>query len=57
VLWGHGSADNLDGGRDTIYTGPKGESAKDAVDAGAGFDRATADSRDVLDGCNRASRP
>ncbi len=78
VLWGRGSADNLDGGRDTIYTGPKGESAKDVVDAGpgndrvyafnrpasrdvvncgSGFDRVTADTRDVLEGCNRVSRP
>ena len=80
VLWGRGSADNLDGdgGRDTIYTGPKGESVKDVVDSGpgndrvyafnrpasrdivncgSGFDRVTADSRDVLEGCNRVSRP
>ncbi len=80
MLIGLRSADNLDGdgGRDTIYTGPKGESARDVVDAGdgndrvhafnrpaskdviscgPGIDRVTADSRDVLDSCNRVSRP
>ncbi len=54
MLWGRGSADNLDGdgGRDTIYTRPKGESAKDLVDAGPGNDRIYAfnrpASRDVI---------
>ena len=54
VLWGRGSADNLDGdsGRDTIYTGPKGASAKDVVDARVGNDRGYAfnrpASRDVV---------
>jgi len=80
VLWGLRSADTLNGGpgKDTIYTGPRDESARDIVDAGAGidvvrafnrpasrdvincgpgFDRVTADSRDVLDECNRVSRP
>ncbi len=54
MLWRRGSADNLDGdgGRDTIYTRPKGESAKDLVDAGPGNDRIYAfnrpASRDVI---------
>ena len=43
-------------GNDRIYAFNRPASG-DVVNCGFGRDRVTADSRDVLDGCNRVSRP
>ena len=43
-------------GNDRVYAfNPP--ASRDVVNCGPDFDRVTADSRDVLDGCNRVSRP
>ena len=43
-------------GNDRVYAFNR-PASRDVVNCGSGVDRVTVDSRDVLDGCNRVSRP
>ncbi len=43
-------------GNDRVYAFNR-PASRDVVNCGSGFDRVTADTRDVLEGCNRVSRP
>ena len=43
-------------GNDRVYAFNR-PASKDVISCGPGFDRVTADSRDVLESCNRVSRP
>ena len=43
-------------GNDRVYAFNR-PASKDVISCGPGIDRVTADSRDVLDSCNRLSRP
>jgi Ca2+-binding RTX toxin-like protein len=66
-LWGGAGADDIYAGprdesaRDTVTAGGGNDfvnvfnrpAAKDVVNCGEGFDRAVADSKDILTGCNR----
>jgi Ca2+-binding RTX toxin-like protein len=58
VIWGLRSMDTLNGGRgDDVIRVFNSPAAQDVVFCGDGFDRAVADARDVLAGCNRVTRP